>query len=100
MPAMTGYLAHWATAALGSRLRLCFNSEVRCSNHYATHVLYLIGKYYRDFYGLNVLPPGGSTVYQLLHSLINHPVTNRVAKNDANLALPPTFRYVSIESPL
>ncbi|GFW39022.1 hypothetical protein TNCV_1830141 [Trichonephila clavipes] len=36
--------------------------------------------------------------YQLLHRSIQ--VTNMVARNDANLALSPTFRYVSIESPL
>ncbi|GFV57109.1 hypothetical protein TNCV_3530581 [Trichonephila clavipes] len=45
-------------------------------------------------------PPGGSTVYELLNRSINHPVANRVTKNDANLALSPTFRYLSIESPL
>ncbi|GFW22340.1 hypothetical protein TNCV_1430941 [Trichonephila clavipes] len=42
-------------------------------------------------------PPGGATAYQLLHRSINRQVGNRVAKNDANLALSPTFRYVSIE---
>ncbi|GFS92780.1 transposable element Tcb1 transposase [Trichonephila clavipes] len=46
------------------------------------------------------LPPGGATSYQLLHLLINHPVANVATKNDVNLALSPTFRYVSIESPL
>ncbi|GFW73613.1 hypothetical protein TNCV_1540681 [Trichonephila clavipes] len=40
--------------------------------------------------------PGGATVYQLLLRSINRQVTNRVVKN-ANLALSPTFRYVSIE---
>ncbi|GFV53204.1 uncharacterized protein TNCV_1065631 [Trichonephila clavipes] len=45
-------------------------------------------------------PPGGATAYQLLHRSINRQVSNRVAKNDAHLALSPTFRYVSIESPL
>ncbi|GFT03415.1 hypothetical protein TNCV_2985771 [Trichonephila clavipes] len=43
-------------------------------------------------------PPGGTTAFQLLHSSINHQVANMVAKNDANLAQSPTFRYVSIES--
>ncbi|PRD22850.1 UNVERIFIED_CONTAM: hypothetical protein NCL1_48001 [Trichonephila clavipes] len=43
-------------------------------------------------------PPGGATVYQLLHRSINHQTANMVTKNDANLALSPTFRYVSIES--
>ncbi|GFV95648.1 hypothetical protein TNCV_4576491 [Trichonephila clavipes] len=37
-------------------------------------------------------PPGAAIVYQLLHSSINCQV--------ANLTLSPTFRYVSIESPL
>ncbi|GFV71673.1 hypothetical protein TNCV_3534631 [Trichonephila clavipes] len=35
-----------------------------------------------------------------LHRSINRHVTNMVAENDANLAVTPTFRYVSIESPL
>ncbi|GFT42965.1 hypothetical protein TNCV_1615321 [Trichonephila clavipes] len=37
-------------------------------------------------------PPGGAVAYRLLHSSINCQV--------ANLTLLPTFRYVSIESPL
>ncbi|GFU51920.1 hypothetical protein TNCV_3734251 [Trichonephila clavipes] len=45
-------------------------------------------------------PPSGTTTYQLLHRSINHQVADRVAKNDANLTLSPTFRFVSIESPL
>ncbi|GFW69924.1 hypothetical protein TNCV_1403771 [Trichonephila clavipes] len=45
-------------------------------------------------------PPGDSTAYQFLHRLINSQVANRVAKNDASLALSPIFRYASIESPL
>ncbi|GFS64399.1 hypothetical protein TNCV_3955741 [Trichonephila clavipes] len=45
-------------------------------------------------------PPGGATAYQLLQHSINCQVANMFAKNDANLALSPTFRYVSIESPL
>ncbi|GFV37857.1 hypothetical protein TNCV_2662701 [Trichonephila clavipes] len=40
---------------------------------------------------------GDSTAYQLPHRSINPKVANRVAKNDVNLALSPTFRYVSIE---
>ncbi|GFV06775.1 hypothetical protein TNCV_1611881 [Trichonephila clavipes] len=48
---------------------------------------------------LLLFPPGDATVYQLLHRPINRQVANRVAKNDVNFALPPTFRYVSIESP-
>ncbi|GFU94200.1 uncharacterized protein TNCV_2963001 [Trichonephila clavipes] len=44
-------------------------------------------------------PPGGATAYQL-HRSINRQVTNMVAKNDIKLALSPTFRYDSIESPL
>ncbi|GFV69208.1 DUF4817 domain-containing protein [Trichonephila clavipes] len=45
-------------------------------------------------------PPGGTTAYQLLHRLINRQVAIMVAKNDTDLALLPTFRFVSIESPL
>ncbi|GFW57775.1 uncharacterized protein TNCV_2926941 [Trichonephila clavipes] len=45
-------------------------------------------------------PPGGTIAYQLLHRLINLQVANMVAKNDANLALSPTFCHISIESPL
>ncbi|GFX91261.1 tigger transposable element-derived protein 6 [Trichonephila clavipes] len=44
-------------------------------------------------------PPDGATAYQLLHRSINCQVANKVAKNTANFALPPTFRYVSIKSP-
>ncbi|GFV81106.1 hypothetical protein TNCV_2270901 [Trichonephila clavipes] len=36
-------------------------------------------------------PPGGATAYQLLRRSINRQVANRVTKNDANLALLPTF---------
>ncbi|GFT54399.1 hypothetical protein TNCV_2727331 [Trichonephila clavipes] len=49
---------------------------------------------------MELSPPGGNAAYKLLPRSINRQVTNRVAKNDANLALSPTFRYVSIESPL
>ncbi|GFT29352.1 hypothetical protein TNCV_757111 [Trichonephila clavipes] len=45
-------------------------------------------------------PPGSATVYQLLYRSMNRQVVNMVAKNYANLALSPTFRYVSIESPV
>ncbi|GFS72355.1 uncharacterized protein TNCV_1827541 [Trichonephila clavipes] len=45
-------------------------------------------------------PPGGAIAYQLLHCSINLQVDNVVAKNDAHLALSPTFHYVSIESSL
>ncbi|GFY17293.1 hypothetical protein TNCV_1090671 [Trichonephila clavipes] len=45
-------------------------------------------------------PPEGTTAYQLLPRSINRQVAYRVAKNDVNLALSPTFRYVSIESAL
>ncbi|GFV38214.1 hypothetical protein TNCV_4792001 [Trichonephila clavipes] len=45
------------------------------------------------------LPPGGATAHKFLHRSINRQVANRVAENDANLALSPTFRYVFIESP-
>ncbi|GFX31060.1 hypothetical protein TNCV_2025631 [Trichonephila clavipes] len=45
-------------------------------------------------------PPDGATEYQLLPRSINRQVDNRVAKNYANLALSPTFRNVSSESPL
>ncbi|GFX16316.1 hypothetical protein TNCV_4705671 [Trichonephila clavipes] len=34
----------------------------------------------------------GSTAYQLLHRSINRQVANMAAKNEANLALSPTFR--------
>ncbi|GFX03095.1 hypothetical protein TNCV_4288781 [Trichonephila clavipes] len=44
--------------------------------------------------------PGGVIAYQFLHRSINHQVANRVARIDANLALSPSFRYVSVESPL
>ncbi|GFV79091.1 hypothetical protein TNCV_2612771 [Trichonephila clavipes] len=47
-----------------------------------------------------ISPPSGSTAYQLLHRSINHQVASMIAKNDVNLALAPTFRYDSIESPL
>ncbi|GFY36822.1 hypothetical protein TNCV_2567841 [Trichonephila clavipes] len=40
----------------------------------------------------NTSPPGGATAYRFLHSSINCQV--------ANLTLSPTFRYVSVESPL
>ncbi|GFS63180.1 hypothetical protein TNCV_1496261 [Trichonephila clavipes] len=43
-------------------------------------------------------PSGGAKTYQLLQRSINRQVSNRVAKNDTNFALSPTFRYVSIES--
>ncbi|GFV97533.1 hypothetical protein TNCV_2040411 [Trichonephila clavipes] len=36
-------------------------------------------------------PPGGATAYQLLHHSINRQVADMVTKNDANLALSPTF---------
>ncbi|GFX92504.1 hypothetical protein TNCV_1707801 [Trichonephila clavipes] len=42
-------------------------------------------------------PPGGATAYQLLHNSISLQVANMIAKNDVNLALSPTFHYVSIE---
>ncbi|GFV55521.1 hypothetical protein TNCV_2020471 [Trichonephila clavipes] len=45
-------------------------------------------------------PPAGSTAYQLLPRSINHQVANVVTKNDAKLALSPTFLYVSFKSPL
>ncbi|GFV91609.1 hypothetical protein TNCV_4761741 [Trichonephila clavipes] len=45
-------------------------------------------------------PSGGTATYQHLHCSINRQVVNVITKNDANLALSPTFRYVSIESPL
>ncbi|GFV85427.1 hypothetical protein TNCV_3772511 [Trichonephila clavipes] len=45
-------------------------------------------------------PPGGATAYQLPPRSINRQVAGRVAKNYTNLAVSPTFRYVSIESPL
>ncbi|GFW50542.1 hypothetical protein TNCV_2888451 [Trichonephila clavipes] len=45
-------------------------------------------------------PTGDDTAYHLLHRLINRQVAKRAAKNDVNLALSPTFRYVSIELPL
>ncbi|GFV85829.1 hypothetical protein TNCV_2004491 [Trichonephila clavipes] len=45
-----------------------------------------------------ISPPGDATAYQLLHRSINRQVANVVSENDANLALSPTFRYVSIES--
>ncbi|GFV24516.1 hypothetical protein TNCV_814001 [Trichonephila clavipes] len=44
--------------------------------------------------------PGGATAYQLPPRSINRQVANGITKNDANLALSPTFRYVSIELPL
>ncbi|GFT75005.1 hypothetical protein TNCV_1638811 [Trichonephila clavipes] len=47
-----------------------------------------------------VSPPGGAAAYQLLHRSINRQIANVVAKNYGNLALSPTFRSVSIESPL
>ncbi|GFX97741.1 hypothetical protein TNCV_3066281 [Trichonephila clavipes] len=45
-----------------------------------------------------ISPPGGATAYPLLYRSINRQVTSMVAKNDANLVLSTTFRY--IESPL
>ncbi|GFW83465.1 histone-lysine N-methyltransferase SETMAR [Trichonephila clavipes] len=45
-------------------------------------------------------PAGGATSYQLLRHSIKRQVAKMVAKNDANLALSPAFRYVSIESTL
>ncbi|GFW86064.1 hypothetical protein TNCV_1968721 [Trichonephila clavipes] len=48
----------------------------------------------------NCSPPDSTTAYQLLHGSINRQVTNVVTKNYGNLALSPTFRCVSIESPL
>ncbi|GFW37967.1 uncharacterized protein TNCV_4631681 [Trichonephila clavipes] len=45
-------------------------------------------------------PPGGTTEYQLLHRSINRQEASVVAKNYASLAVSPTFRYASIESPL
>ncbi|GFX44062.1 uncharacterized protein TNCV_4118581 [Trichonephila clavipes] len=47
-----------------------------------------------------ISPAGGATEYQLLRRSINRQVANVDAKNDANLAVSPTFRYVSIEPPL
>ncbi|GFW45666.1 transposable element tc3 transposase [Trichonephila clavipes] len=44
-------------------------------------------------------PLAGATAYQLLHRSNNRQVANRITKNDANLALSPTFRYVTIISP-
>ncbi|GFV70538.1 adenylate kinase 8 [Trichonephila clavipes] len=49
---------------------------------------------------VNSSPPSGATAYYLLHCSINRQVANMVAKNDVNLALLPTFHYISIESPL
>ncbi|GFU18403.1 hypothetical protein TNCV_1980831 [Trichonephila clavipes] len=48
--------------------------------------------------GVSSIPDGVTA--QLLHRSINRQVANMGAKNDANLDLSPTFRYVSIESPL
>ncbi|GFW04889.1 uncharacterized protein TNCV_4881241 [Trichonephila clavipes] len=45
-------------------------------------------------------PPGGTIAYRLQRRSINCQVANRVTKNDADLALSPTFRNVSTESPL
>ncbi|GFX28767.1 hypothetical protein TNCV_4250061 [Trichonephila clavipes] len=45
-------------------------------------------------------PPGSATAYQLQHHSINRQAVNRVAKNDAYLALSPTFHNVSIKSSL
>ncbi|GFW88842.1 hypothetical protein TNCV_2682761 [Trichonephila clavipes] len=45
-------------------------------------------------------PPGYAIAYQLLRHSFDHQVANMAAKNDVNLALSPTFRYLSIESPL
>ncbi|GFX00434.1 uncharacterized protein TNCV_2090841 [Trichonephila clavipes] len=42
-------------------------------------------------------PPGDATLYQLLLRSIFCQVASRITKIDANLALPPTFRHVSIE---
>ncbi|GFW15859.1 hypothetical protein TNCV_4431331 [Trichonephila clavipes] len=39
---------------------------------------------------------GGAITYQLLH----HSINRQVAKNDANLPLSTTLRYVPIETPL
>ncbi|GFS90795.1 hypothetical protein TNCV_1003841 [Trichonephila clavipes] len=40
----------------------------------------------------DISPLGGATEYQPLHHSINRQVANMVTKNDANLALTPTFR--------
>ncbi|GFX17524.1 hypothetical protein TNCV_3411241 [Trichonephila clavipes] len=40
------------------------------------------------------------TLHQLLHRSFSRQVVNEVAENDPNLALSPTFRCVSFESPL
>ncbi|PRD25975.1 UNVERIFIED_CONTAM: hypothetical protein NCL1_39377 [Trichonephila clavipes] len=44
-------------------------------------------------------PPGNATAYQPLQHSINRRDANMVAKNDANLALSPTFRYQSLLLP-
>ncbi|GFW30537.1 uncharacterized protein TNCV_454751 [Trichonephila clavipes] len=46
------------------------------------------------------LPPGGATASQLKHHSIHRQVADVVANKDANLAVSPTSRYVSIESSL
>ncbi|PRD27082.1 UNVERIFIED_CONTAM: hypothetical protein NCL1_36333 [Trichonephila clavipes] len=49
---------------------------------------------------IGICPPGGVTAYQLLHRSINRQAANMVTKINANLALSPTFCYVSFESSL
>ncbi|PRD30657.1 UNVERIFIED_CONTAM: hypothetical protein NCL1_25755 [Trichonephila clavipes] len=46
------------------------------------------------------LPTRWRYTKKLLLRSIHRQVANIIAKNDANLALSPTFHYVSIESPL
>ncbi|GFU77014.1 uncharacterized protein TNCV_4521701 [Trichonephila clavipes] len=74
----------------------------RSTDHYENWHVYVFfcGKGFSAILFVAAPPPGGTTVYQLLHRSINRQVAYRVAENNANLALSPTSRYVFIESPL
>ncbi|GFW89777.1 hypothetical protein TNCV_2424351 [Trichonephila clavipes] len=90
--------------------RLCRNqSSVKEENH---HVFRSVRKgfwfelsnmdicVYRFVSDAKRSPPGGATVYQLLHHSINRQVAFMVAKNDASVVLSARFRCDSIDSPL
>ncbi|GFY26376.1 hypothetical protein TNCV_25731 [Trichonephila clavipes] len=56
--------------------------------------------HFNQRFGSQSSPPSDATAYQLLYHLINRQAASMVAKNNANLALSPSFRNNSIESPL
>ncbi|GFY02808.1 uncharacterized protein TNCV_3506881 [Trichonephila clavipes] len=91
------------TRWLRSRLPVSIVSlQHRSTDHYENRYVYeyFCGESFFPIIFVEAPNAGEATAYQLLHRSINRQVVNVGAKNDANLALSATFRYVSIETPL